>query len=241
VASRRSGLFDSNVAVAFLWPLKWLFGTVLLYVLLALIAQTMAFLFAKYHWNDPVAASEALFRSETARVTELLQSGAHADGFVMLPLAAQRWTYWLFFQATTLHDATYAYLSGQHVNEVDQMYLTQFVARNTREIYMAMNIVQVYGVRLGFLLASLPLFLLLYVLGAVDGLAERYIRRACSGRESADMHKFGQLAKLMFAASAITVYLCLPVAMSPFWVVVPLALIYAVATRLQWQFYKKYF
>ncbi|MCA1925559.1 MAG: DUF4400 domain-containing protein [Thiobacillus sp.] len=241
MASKRVGLYDNNVAVAFLWPLKWLFGTVLLYVLLALIALVVAFLFAKYQWVDPVTASDALFQAESARVARLLQSGAHAEGFASLPLVAQRWTYWLFFQATTLHDATYAYIAGQRVNEVDQMYLTQFVARNVREIYLAMNVIQVYGIRIGFLMASVPLFMLLYFVATADGLTERYIRRACAGRESADIHKLGRLSKLMFFASAVTVYLCTPVAISPFWVIVPLAAIFAFATRLQWQFYKKYF
>lgn len=75
----------------------------------------------------------------------------------------------------------------------------------------------------------------------VDGFTERYIRRASSGRESADLNKLGRLAKLMFFATAISVYLCLPVPLSPFWIVVPMAAIYAVGTRVQWQFYKKYF
>ena len=107
--------------------------------------------------------------------------------------------------------------------------------------YLAMNVIQVYGIRIGFVLAATPLFFLLYVLAGVDGLTERYIRRACAGRESADLHKIGRLAKLMFFASGVTLYLCLPVAMSPFWVIAPLALVFAVSTRVQWQFYKKYF
>lgn len=241
MASRRVGLYDNNVAVAFLWPLKWLFGTALLYVLLALTAVTVAFLFAKYQWTDPVAASDALFQTESARVAGLMQSGAHAEIFANLPLVTQRWTYWLFFQATSLHEAAYAYITGQRVNAVDQMYLTQFVARNAREIYLAMNVIQVYGIRIGFLMASMPFFLLLYFVATADGLTERYIRRACAGRESADLNKFGRLSKLMLFATLVTLYLCLPVPMSPFWVIVPMAAVFFFATRLQWQFYKKYF
>jgi hypothetical protein len=55
------------------------------------------------------------------------------------------------------------------------MYLTQFVARNIREIYLAMNVIQVYGIRIGFLMASVPLFMLLYFVATADGLTERYI------------------------------------------------------------------
>lgn len=241
MASRNTGFYDSNVAVAFLWPLKWLFGALLLYVMLGLIALTAAFLFAKYQWADPVQAADVLFQSEFSRVKELVQPGSHVSGLATLTELTQQWTYWLFFKATSLHEATYAYLSGYPVNEVDRMYLSQFVARNVREIYLAMNIIQVYGIRIGFVLASIPLFFLLYVLAGVDGLTERYIRRACAGRESADIHKIGRLSKLMFFASGVTLYLCLPVAMSPFWIIAPLAFVFAIATRVQWQFYKKYF
>ena len=84
MVSRNSGLYDSNVAVAFLWPLKWLFGALLLYVMLGLIALTAAFLFAKYLWLDPVQAADALFQSETARVKELVRPGSHAAGLSTL-------------------------------------------------------------------------------------------------------------------------------------------------------------
>jgi hypothetical protein len=103
-----------------------------------------------------------------------------------------------------------------------------------------MNVVQIYGIRIGFVLAAVPLFMLLYVVAGIDGLTERYIRRVCSGRESADIHKIGRLSRLMCFAPGITLYLCLPIAMSPFWVIAPLALTFTVATRVQWQFYKKY-
>lgn len=241
MASRNTGFYDSNVAVAFLWPLKWLFGALLLYVLLGLIALTAAFMFAKYQWPDPIQAVDALFLSETTRVQSLARSGSHIAELGTLTELTQRWTYWFFFKATSLHDAAYAYFAGHRVNAVDQMYLGQFVARNAREIYLAMNVIQVYGIRIGFVLAAIPLFFLLYVVAAADGLTERYIRRACSGRESADIHKIGRFSKLMFFASGITLYLCLPVDMSPFWIVAPLALVFTVATRVQWQFYKKYF
>lgn len=241
MASNTTGLYDGNVAVAFLWPLKWLFGTLMLYILLGLLSLVAAFLFAKYQWVDPVQAADTLFQTESARVQALSQPGSHVGGLATITELTQQWTYWLFFKATSLHDATYAYFSGQKVNQVDQMYLSQFVARNARDIYLAMNVIQVYGIRIGFILASIPLFFLLYIVSGIDGLTERYIRRACSGRESADIHKIGRLAKLMFFASGVTLYLCLPIVISPFWIIAPLALVFAVSTRVQWQFYKKYF
>lgn len=228
------------MAVAFLWPFKWLFGAAVLYVFLGMIALGVAFLFAKYQWADSIQASDALFLAESTRLNTLMQSG-YVGGIASLTQLTQQWTYWLFFEASGLHDAAYAHFSGQQVNHLDRMYLSQFVARNAREIYLAMNVIQVYGIRIGFILAAIPLFWLLYVLSWVDGMTERYIRRACSGRESSDIHKIGRMSKLMFFASTVTLYLCTPVVMSPFWVIAPLALVFVVGTRIQWQFYKKYF
>ena len=151
-----------------------------------------------------------------------------------------RWTYWLFFKFTTIHDATYAYLGGYQVNDVDFMFFKTFIAKNVHQIYVAMNMNRVYGIRIGYFLSSLPLFWLAYVVALTDGLTERYIRRACAGRESADMNKLGKLSKLMFFATGVTLYLCLPVPINPFWLIAPLTVIYAVGTRVQWQFYKKY-
>lgn len=227
------------MAVAFLWPFKWLFGAVVLYVFLGLIALGAAFLFAAYQWADPVQASDILFQSESARVRKLMESG-YVGGMASLVQWTQQGSYWLFFKATSLHDAAYAVFTGQPVSRLDRLYLSQFVKGNAREIYLAMNIIQVYGIRIGFLLASIPLFWLLYAIAGIDGLAERYIRRACSGRESADLNKIGRISKLMFCASASTLYLCTPIKIDPFWVIVPPALFFVVGTRMQWQFYKKY-
>lgn len=238
MASSRNGIYDTNLAVAFLWPFKTLMWTIFIYALLGCGAIILGLFFAQYYWVDAVEATDQLFQSEVYRVQALSMNGtkhlADLTGFT------SRWTYWLFFQATTIHDATYAYFNHLEVNKIDQIYLREFVARNSREIYVAMNIIQVYGIRAGIIIASIPLFLLVYMLATVDGLVERYIRRACAGRESADMFKLGRLSKLIFFASGITFYLCVPMSINPYWIVTTLALVFAVATRIQWQYYKKY-
>ena len=99
---------------------------------------------------------------------------------------------------------------------------------------------RVYGIRAGIVIASIPLFFLVYFVATVDGLVERYIRRASAGRESADMFKLGRLSKLVFFASGLTFYLCVPISINPYWLVTTLAIVFAVATRIQWQYYKKY-
>lgn len=238
MATNRNSVYDTNLAVAFLWPFKTAVWSIFIYALLGCGAMMLGLIFAQYFWHDPIQSSDLFYQAEVARAQALSASGTrHLLGLTEF---TQRWTYWLFFQATTLHDAMYAHFNHEQVNQVDQLYLSQFVARNSREIYISMNVIQVYGIRAGMLIAAIPLFILVYFIATVDGLTERYIRRACAGRESADMNKIGRMGKLLFFAGGITFYLCTPISMNPYWIIGPMALAFAVGTRIQWQFYKKY-
>lgn len=241
MASNQRTPFDSNYAVAFLWPFKVVFGLVITYVLLGVGAIGVALLFANYQWwQDPIQASDQLFHQEASRVQTLSESNGAQARLAYVANTSMQGAYWLFFKATTLHDATRAHFAGEMVNKIDKLYFEKFVSRNSREIYISMNVIQVYGIKLGFLISAIPLLFLLYFVAGLDGLTERYIRRACAGRESADLNKIGKLSKLMLLALLATVYLCLPVSIDPVWVIAPLALVFAIGTRLQWKFYKKY-
>lgn len=238
-SNNRTGPFDGNIAHSFLWPIKWLLSALAIYIFLGLLSIVVVLLWANFVWQNPIDASDILFKTEAARVLSM-ENLHFGDFLTTLVEFTMRWTYWLFFKFTTIHDATYAYLAGYQVNDVDFMFFKTFIAKNVHQIYVAMNMNRVYGIRIGYFLSSLPLFWLVYVVALTDGLTERYIRRACAGRESADMNKLGKLSKLMFFATGVTLYLCLPVPINPFWLIAPLTLIYAVGTRVQWQFYKKY-
>lgn len=244
MAAQRTG-YDTNVAVAFLWPFKTAVVAILIYVLLGLTLLGAAWVFSKYKlvdgWENPVRTSQQLFEAEAERVQSILPDHA---GFAVMPALlqkSQRFAYWLFFETTTLHLAMQAHYQGVQVNEIDRIYLKQFVARNADTIVTSMNLIQVFGLRFGLLLAATPVFALVYLLATVDGFTERYIRRACAGRESSDINKMGRMSKLIGFAAGAMVYLCLPLDLGVFWVVTPLVVVMALATRLQWTYYKKYF
>ena len=239
MASERNSPYDGNLAHAFLWPIKLLIKVSLFYLGLGLLAMFIAILLTQHYWADPVAASSALLKSEVARVSFLNTNTSNA----YLPTLASivmNWTYWIFFKLTTIHDAVVAYSSNRQVNELDQLYLGHLIARNGNEIFVCMNVIQVYGIRVAILLSTLPFFLLLNFVSFTDGMTERYIRRACSGRESSDINKIGKMSKLMFFALGTIIYLCVPIDINPFFFIVPMAVIYSVATRFQWKYYKKY-
>jgi hypothetical protein len=234
-SNNNQGRFDGHIAHAFTWPLKVFFGGLAIYIGIGLLGIMMALCWSHFVWQNPVEASDALLKAETSRSYSYTLGGISTMAeFTM------RWTYWLFFQFTTIHDATYAYLNGYEVNQLDRIFFKVFIQHNVHEIFVAMNMNRVYGLRITYFLTSLPLFVIAQVVAHVDGLTERYIRRACAGRESTDMNRLGKTSKLMFFATGITVYLCLPIPLDPFWLIGPLLVVYVLGTRIQWQFYKKY-
>ena len=108
------------------------------------------------------------------------------------------------------------------------------------ELYLAMYRAQIFGVRLAILIGAAPLFLLVWALGLVDGLTQRHIRRACAGRESSSMYhraKFFQFAGL---ALGTMVYLMWPTSIRPEWIVLQLAVVMGLLSRVQWTYLKKY-
>ncbi len=109
------------------------------------------------------------------------------------------------------------------------------------EITAAIYSTVLYAAKLGVVLSMVPLFALWLAAFAVDGLVQRYIRRACAGRESATVYHRAKLYgfKLLPPLAAV-VFLCSPVALHPGLVFLPAALLSAILVRLQATFYKKY-
>ena len=108
------------------------------------------------------------------------------------------------------------------------------------DLRTAVATTQMLAVRLAVLILATPLFALIAVVGVVDGLVERDVRRWSGGRESSYLF---HLAK-QFLSPAIALcwllYLCMPVSLSPGLVVLPFAALFALALRLTVASFKKY-
>ena len=227
----------------FLWPLRLVFYAWLTLALMALAAMGMEVLLAKQVWGEAVAQAQV---SETLRqdiaLTHSLRPTAPLTG---LARTCAKAVYGFFFQLIPIERwMTNAALLPAHPDVTYQG--GDLVARNhlvyplQDEIYLAMIRAQIFGVRLAILIGAAPLFLLVWTLGLVDGLTQRHIRRACAGRESSSMYhraKFFQLAGLALGAM---VYLMWPVSIRPEWIVLPLALLTGLLSRVQWTYLKKY-
>ncbi len=241
MASRRDeGLAAHNV---FLWPLKLVFYAWLTLALMAVAAMGMEVILAKQVWGEVQGLAQAQQTlSRDLALTHDLRPDAPLTG---LARTCARAVYGFFFQLIPIErwmtnaallpahpDVTY--YGGDIIARKDLVYPLQ------DELYLAMLQAQIFGVRLAILMGAAPLILLVWTLGLVDGLTQRYIRRACAGRESSSMYhraKFFQFAGL---ATGAMVYLMWPASIRPEWIVLPLALFTGLLSRVQWTYLKKY-
>lgn len=146
--------------------------------------------------------------------------------------------YTCYFEWTGVHSI----VLKQRDQGVSEGFFTRTVARHPDAIAVAMLAMQLFGLRVGNAILSIPLIALVVILAAVDGLAERSIRRECGGYESAGRYYLARRFAFSLLPPAVAlVYLCLPIDIALSSVLLPLLAVTAVLIRMKMQYYKKYF
>lgn len=101
--------------------------------------------------------------------------------------------------------------------------------------------VQLIGIRLAVLVMSLPFFLLLGVIGWLDGLSQRSIRRLSGGFESAMTYHHAKSFIPLALILGSLFYLVLPVNVAPIVILLPFTLLFGGSIQLTVKSFKKYF
>jgi integrating conjugative element membrane protein (TIGR03747 family) len=200
-----------------------------------IVFSTLAvhFIYAAWPWPDAPRGSAPLKETvvtERARVERLADSTSiEAIGSTIM------WTYRIAFEWTGLDSLMQSSMKPS-ADEVARR--ITIGTQDLIEIFYWS--VQLIGLRLGVLIASMPLFLFASIGGAIDGSAAWYLRRTSVGRESGFIYhraKFG----LWFAIfSLLGLYLIPPVALDPLIVIPPFIAISALTLRLSVSWFKKY-
>tara|TARA_R100000005_G_scaffold48526_1_gene23255 strand:- start:5877 stop:6611 length:735 start_codon:yes stop_codon:yes gene_type:complete len=107
-------------------------------------------------------------------------------------------------------------------------------------ILAALQITQVFALRLAILILATPVFLLFGVTALVDGLVRRDLRRWGGGRESSFIYHWSKRSALPLLVTAWVVYLALPVSLHPSWVILPFATLFAISIAITASSFKKY-
>lgn len=102
------------------------------------------------------------------------------------------------------------------------------------------QIVQVFSVRLVILILATPVFLLFSLIGLVDGLVQRDLRRWGGGRESSYLYHYAKNSNWVFVLSAWVSYLALPISLHPVLIILPFAILLAISISVTASTFKKY-
>lgn len=109
------------------------------------------------------------------------------------------------------------------------------------QVWLLMGLTtQVMLIKLVILISAIPLFLLMTVVGLVDGLNQRAIRTASLGRESSYIfHQLNRHAKRGLLL-LLSLWLALPISITPAFVFVPVSLLLGILVSITASRFKKY-
>ncbi|WP_444756744.1 TIGR03747 family integrating conjugative element membrane protein [Pseudomonas sp. A014] len=104
----------------------------------------------------------------------------------------------------------------------------------------ALFIVFTFVVRLAVLTLAMPLFLLVVITGAVDGLMRRDLRKFGADRESSFVYHRAKRTLPSLMVSPWVIYLSLPWSLNPNWVLLPFAVLLGWMVAITAATFKKY-
>ena len=119
-------------------------------------------------------------------------------------------------------------------------YLGWAVAQAKTYLIAAATTALVFLTRLLVLTLTLPLFLMAALVGLVDGLVRRDVRRFGAGRESGFVYHRARASLLPLATLPWVIYLALPVSVAPLLILLPGAVFLGLATCIAAATFKKY-
>jgi Domain of unknown function (DUF4400) len=236
MGSRNTSFHDGALARVLLAPFKLGFALALGLAGLLLVAWTVDWVFVAYVWPGRVEGLRDLLIRELVAGTVL--AGRQGASVAMVTAPANG-LYALVFETTGLHEMAQRFARGGSLSIPDTVVRSTWVARH-EAIEVAMLGTQLLGLRAGILARFLPLLVLLYAVGAAEGLSQRAIRRAQAARESASLYhraKYGQVVVLALGGAVVLVWPS-PVAWGLYAVVG--AVVVGVLAAWQWAFYKKH-
>ena len=113
-------------------------------------------------------------------------------------------------------------------------------AKVSKFVQAAMNITQVFAIRLCILILATPIFGLFALVGLVDGLVRRDLRRWGGGRESSFIYHYAKSTLVPLVLIAWVLYLAMPISVHPTIVILPFATGFGMIVAITASTFKKY-
>ena len=217
-------------------PLKWFCVSLLILLGLILAAWTIDWLFVSRVWPEGLARLQSILNQDLARTSYI---ECWCNDLPKLAAGAANFLYATLFQVTGIHDMGTRFAEGAALSIPDTIVRNAYIA-DFEVIQVAMVGTQLFGVRLATLAMALPLFALVYGVALTDGLVQRAVRRASSGRESASLYHRAKHLQVVLLVTIEAVSLLLPESIDPRYIWVPSVTALSILARIQWAYYKKH-
>jgi hypothetical protein len=230
MASKNASMDKTSVTIALARPYEWIYsiviGLFLIFVWMALV-------------NITFIASIWPHGGGLQAITAILE---HDAAFAPQPLATwlADWSYAALFKFSGIHDVLIAATTpGAKLSAVDDALVNGLLLPHADEIAILMQSARLIGIRAALLVEILTIALPLLGAAIVDGLAQRYVRRECAGRESSGLYHRVKYVLLVGGLVIAMIYLTTPIGLHPRWLF-PWVATATLLVFLQTKFYKKY-
>ena len=107
-------------------------------------------------------------------------------------------------------------------------------------VIAAMQVTQVFSIRLAILTLATPVFVLFSLVALVDGFVKRDLRRWGGGRESSFVYHWAKRSAMPLLVLSWVIYLALPFSLHPTFIVLPFATLFALSVAVTASTFKKY-
>ncbi len=229
MASQQS-FVPTGYLTAFFQPFNFVGYSLLVMFIVWVTAIAAMYASVQFRWNGSIEPAQQLIKNSGAETYRLggigylrdhaIDAAITSEELLLKVVAADVWI-------------------GSSQTELDQAMTRGFnaLAPFLISVILATKFVVL---RLVLLSSGLPIILLGWMLGSIDGLVGRAIRRDIVGRERAGLYHRGKLGLATLATSMLLGYAAVPIMLPLEIMTLVAAIAAALLANLQWTHYKKY-
>lgn len=195
-----------------------------------------------FFWRDEGAAhSRAMLARELSYLNEDLRQSLFVSRPAVFAAKSGQVLYYYVFQWTHIVDLIQWLKTPQRPQDSWlRLMLRALVLPALDYVTAAMTVTQVFGVRLAVLVLASPIFVLFGIVAITDGLVRRDLRRWGGGWESSFVYHHAKRLLVPLPVAAWIVYLSLPISVHANFVILPFAILFALAVGITAATFKKY-
>jgi integrating conjugative element membrane protein (TIGR03747 family) len=223
------------------WPFKWVVNLLLTLALSWATALALAYAFDMWVW-EPGTARDHLQKAFNVILEDALFGGiqvTHSSAASFTLLCANLAYEWVFV-STGLEPLIATMAAGVRPAGVLEKVAFELAVDHQDKVGIFIDTTRLFGAKVGLLVTASPLLFGVYLVGAIDGLAARYIRTQGGGRESSFLYHRSKFATITLMGTVAVALVLLPVPLAPHWVLPLSSILIAMLAYVQWRFYKKY-